>query len=521
MYDVIIRAGTVIDGSGSNGYRADVAVVGNTIAAIGEVPVDAAGSEINAHGKMVCPGFIDIHTHTDTSLLISPRAESKIHQGVTTEIGGNCGSSIAPIAENLRQKTQKDLDKYGIQVDWRDMDEFLGRLEASEIGINYGTFVGNGTVRGAVIGLDERRPTDIEVKNMKAEVGRAMRQGALGLSTGLIYTPSIYADTDEIAELAEVAARNNGIYASHIRGEGGTLFKAIQEAVTIGERAQISVQIAHLKARGQKSWGKAKCALKMLDEARERGVDVTADRYPYLAGSTGLANILPIWVKDGGTEEMVKRLRDPEVCARVRAYFDSASEETEDFWSKIVLCTDGSTIKESAEMRNMQPSDFVCQFLIEKNGHVIICEFSMCQEDTNLIIKHPQVMIASDGSAKAPYGELGKGKPHPRSYGTFPRAIQEYARERKLVSLPEMIRKMTSMPADKLGLTRRGRLKEGNYADICIFYYENVRDNATYVQPHQYPDGIEYILVNGQVVIENGEHTGKLPGKVIRGRPEL
>ena len=521
MYDVVIRAGTVIDGTGSPGYKADVAIAGDTITTIGELLSGAARTEINAQGKMVCPGFIDIHTHTDFSLLVDPRAESKIHQGVTTEIGGNCGSSMAPIVENLLQKTQKSLNKYGIEIHWRDMDGFLGKLEDAKIGINYGTFVGNGTVRGAVMGFEDRKPAKAEMEKMKAQVAVAMRQGALGLSTGLIYTPSLYADIDEIVELAKVAAQHNGIYATHIRGEGETLFEAIQEAITIGERAQISVQIAHFKASGQKNWGKAERALEMIDEARERGVNVTADRYPYLAGSTGLTSLLPTWIKDGGTEMMVKRLKDPEIADKIKVDLNARASETEDYWNKIILCTDGSTVAEAAKERDMEPAEFVCQFLIEKNGSISICQFSMCQEDTNLIIKHPQVMIASDSSARAPYGELGKGKPHPRGYGTFPRAIQEYARERELVSLPEMIRKMTSMPADKLKLTRRGQIKEGNYADVCILDYEDVKDNATYAQPHQYPDGMEYVLVNGQVVIENGEHTGNLPGKVIRGRPEL
>ncbi len=521
MYDLVIRGGTVVDGTGAAGYTADIAIAGDTIAAIGEIPAEAAGSEININGKIVCPGFIDIHTHTDFSLLVNPQAESKIRQGVTTEIGGNCGGSIAPVRENTLKRAQKSLKKYDIDVDWRDMGEFFGKLEDTKIGINYATFVGNGTVRSIVVGLDERSATEAEIGKMKDEVARAMRQGAMGLSTGLIYTPSLYADTDEIIELAKVAAQYNGIYASHIRGEGETLFDAIQEAATIGEQAQICVQIAHFKASGQKNWGKAKRALEMLDEARDRGIDVTADRYPYLAGSTGLTFLLPTWIKDGGTGKMVERLKDPQISDKIKAYLKTRAKETQDYWSKIILCTDGSTIAEAAKKRDMDPVDFVCQFLIEKNGTVSICHFSMCYEDTDLILKHPQVMIASDSSAKAPYGELGKGNPHPRGYGTFPRAIQEFVRERKVVDLPEMIRKMTSMPAIRLGLTRRGQIKKGNYADICVLDYENVRDNATYAQPHQYPDGIEYVLVNGKVVIDKGEHTGEFPGKVIKGRPEL
>ncbi len=521
MYDIVIRGGVVIDGTGSLGHKADVAIVGDTIAAIGELPASAAESEIDADGKIVCPGFIDIHTHTDFSLLVNPRAESKIRQGVTTEIGGNCGSSIVPIGDDSLEQAQKSVKKYGLTVDWRDIDEFLGKLEDKKIGINYGTFVGNGTIRGLVMGLEDRKPTEVEMEKMKAEVAKAMRQGALGLSTGLIYTPSLYADIDEIVTLVEVVAQHNGIYASHIRGEGATLFSAIQEAVTIGERARIGVQIAHFKASGEKNWGKAERALKMLDEARGRGIDVTADRYTYLAGSTGLTFLLPTWIKDGGPKVMVERLKDSQISDKIKASLSARARGTQDFWNKVILCIDGSTLAEASKKRDMEPEDFVCQFLIEKGGTASICHFSMCQEDTDLILKHPLVMIASDSSAKAPYGKLGEGKPHPRGYGTFPRAVQEYVRERKVVALPEMIKKMTSMPADRLALTRRGRLKKGNYADICVLDYENVRDNATYAQPHQYPDGIEYVMVNGQVVIAKGEHTEKFPGRVIRGRPEL
>jgi len=521
MYDLIIRGGTIVDGTGAAGYQADIAITRDTIAAIGEIPAEAAGSEISVNGRIVCPGFIDIHTHTDFSLLINPKAESKIRQGVTTEIGGNCGGSIAPVRENTLKGAQFQLKDYGMEVDWRDMGDFLGKLEDAKIGINYGTLVGNGTVRNVAMGLGERSATQNEIWKMKNEVARAMRQGAMGLSTGLIYTPSLYANTDEIVELAKVTTQHNGIYATHIRGEGETLFKAIEEAVTIGEKANIGVEIAHFKASGRENWGKAKRALEMLDEARDRGVDITADRYPYLAGSTGLTYLLPTWSKDGGTDTMVQRLKDPQISDKIKAFIRDKAKGDQDYWGKVILCTDGSTVEESAKKRDMDPVDFVCQFLIEKRGSVSICHFSMCDEDTDRIIGHPQVMIASDSSAKAPYGILGKGNPHPRSYGTFPRAISEYVKERKVVDMPEMIRKMTSMPAIRLALTRRGEIKKGNYADICVFDYESVKDKATYAQPHQYPDGIEYVLVNGKVVIDKGEHTGELPGKVIKGRPEL
>ena len=520
MYDLIIRSGKIIEGTGLKGYKADIAISGDIIKDIGDFPQGSGKSEIDADGKIVSPGFIDIHTHTDFSLLVNPKAESKIFQGVTTEIGGNCGGSIAPIGENSYEKEKEFLKKYEIELNWRDMGGFLSRLEKNKIGVNYGTFVGNGTVRGVVIGFDDRKPTNNEIDKMKAEVDKAMSQGAMGLSTGLIYTPSLYADTDEIVELAKVAARHNGIYASHIRGEGSTLFEAINEAVSIGERAKIGVQIAHLKASGVKNWGKAGRALEMIDEARKAGVDVTADRYTYLAGSTGLTALLPVWSKDGGTEKMLERLNDPEISGKIKSELKDLVKETPDYWDRIVLCTDGSTVTEASKKRDMDPEEFVRQYLIEYKGSVSICQFSMSQEDTNLILSHPQVMIASDSSAKSPYGKLGEGKPHPRAYGTFPRAIQEYVRERKIVELPEMIRKMTLMPATRMGLTKRGQIKVGNYADLCIFDYDTIKDNATYAAPHQYPSGIEYVLVNGEIVIAKGEHTGKLPGKVFWGRPE-
>ena len=350
---------------------------------------------------------------------------------------------------------------------------------------------------------------------MKSEVAMACEEGAWGLSTGLIYTPSMFARTDEIVELAKVAAKYGGIYASHIRGEGSTLLHAVREAVDIGHRANIPVEIAHVKASGRNVWGKAGEALAIIEEARAEGIEVNGDRYPYLAGSTGLKNFLPVWAREGTTEEQLHRLKEGKTRQKIKDYINS-HPFNETRWDEILICIDGATAREWAERKNLAPAEMVCQLLEEKRMDVSMCTFTMCQEDTDAILKHARIMIASDASAKAPYGELSKGKPHPRAYGTFPKVLGEYSRERQLFDLPEAVRKMTSMPSRKLGLRNRGTLKVGNYADICVFDYENVKDNATYAEPHQYPTGIEYVLVNGQIAISKGEHTGTLAGKVLR-----
>lgn len=515
MYDIIIRNGTVVDGTGIPGYSADVGISGEKITAISDLQEAEAKIVIDASGLMVSPGFIDIHTHTDTGLFLEPRGESKIHQGVTTEIGGNCGGSAAPLRGVALREAQEFMEKHELVGKRETMGDFLGILEDSEIGVNYATFVGNGTIRTAVMGETDRPPTAAELDEMKREVAKAMEEGACGLSTGLIYVPSMFADTDEIVALAEVAASYGGCYATHIRGEGSTLLTAIAEAVEIGKRADISVEIAHVKASGRNVWGKAAEALAIVDKARAEGLDVTGDRYPYLAGSTGLKNVMPVWAREGSKEEQLQRLKDKETREKIKAYINS-HPFNETRWDEILICIDGATAREWAERREVEPAEMVCQLLVENGMDVAMCTFTMCQEDTDIILKHPQIMIASDASAKAPYGEQSKGKPHPRAYGTFPRALQEYSRERQLFDVSEAVRKMTSMPAQKLGLTGRGVLKTGNYADICVFDYENVRDNATYAEPHQYPSGIEYVLVNGQVAVNKGEHTSVLAGKVLR-----
>jgi len=515
MYNIIIKNGTVVDGTGTPGYLSDIGILGENIVAIENLAESEAKLVIDVKGLIVSPGFIDIHTHTGTGLLTEPRAESKIRQGVTTEVGGNCGGSVAPLRGEAQKKAEKFMKKHRITGNRATIGGFLDILEERKIGVNYITFVGNGTIRSNVMGNNNRPPTNDELSEMKRQVAIACEEGAWGLSTGLIYTPSMFACTDEIVELAKTSAKCGGIYASHIRGEGSTLLKAVREAVEIGKGANTPVEIAHVKASGRNVWGKAGEALSIIDEAIAEGVDVNGDRYPYLAGSTGLKNILPVWAREGTTDEQLQRLKDGETRKKIKDYIDS-HPFNETRWDEILICIDGATAREWAERTNLQPAEMVCQLLEKKKMEVSMCTFTMCQEDTDVILKHPQIMIASDASATAPYGKLSKGKPHPRAYGTFPKVLGEYSRERKLFDLPEAVRKITSMPARKLGLTDRGTLKVGNYADICVFDYENVKDNATYAEPHQYPTGIEYVLVNGQIAVSKAEHTGTLAGKVLR-----
>lgn len=520
MYDIIIKNGTIIDGTGKDGFQADLAIDGEKIALIGQIPDSEAKTLaktlIDANGLVVSPGFIDIHTHTDFQLLVNPRGESKIFQGITTDISGNCGTSVAPLGDEQVKRLQENLRSFGIEVNWKDIAGFYQRLEENKIGLNYASFIGNGTIRAAVIGDENRPASKDEMQAMKNELTKAMDQGALGLSTGLVYTPSLFAKTDEIVDLTKMIKPYEGLYASHIRGEGDTLLEAIQEAITVGEKAEVPVQVSHLKASGKKNWGQAENALKMIDDARSRGLDVASDRYPYLAGSTGLTIFIPIWARAGGVEKLIARLKDDDTRQKIKSEMKAHASSDEKFWDDVLITIDGKTASDWANRRHVAPEEVVCQLLIENEARVGICHFTMCQEDTDLILKHPQVMVGSDASVRAPYGPLSQGVPHPRSYGTFPRIISDYVRDRKLISLSEAIKKMTSKPASKLNLKNRGVIKAGYYADICIFNYEKIADKATYSNPHQYPSGIEYVLVNGQVVVQKGEHSGKLPGKVLR-----
>lgn len=528
LFDLVVKNGIVVDGTGNPWFKAEVGIEDGRISDIGELSSSESKRVLDAKGLVVAPGFIDMHAHSDFSLLVNPLAESKVRQGVTTEVIGNCGSSAAPLNDFLKQEikeTSPVLEEAKLKLDWHSMDEYLKRLERNGIALNVVPLVGNGNIRALVMGYDSRRSSRSELEKMKEVLAETMEEGAVGLSSGLIYPPSCYADTKELIELCKIVAKYGGIYTSHIRGEGETLIDSVKEAIEIGKKAGVPVEISHHKASGKSNWGKVKQTLKMVDEARSIGVDVTCDVYPYLAGSTGLDALLPAHAWEGGIEKLVEKLKNRKIRKRLRREMKEGQSNLSiaDGWDTIMIvyCKghreyEGKTIAEIAEQKRIDPFDFVFDLLIEEKASVAIVLFSMCERDMRAVLRHSVSMIGSDSFAIAPYGVLGKGKPHPRTYGTFPRVLGEYVRRKKLLTLENAIRKMTSFPAQKLRLRDRGLLRKGMWADITVFNPEKIGDKATYASPHQYPVGIKYVIVNGQVVIANGKHTRELSGKALR-----
>ncbi len=515
-----------MDGTGAPWFYGDVEVAGDRIVRVGTGIEPGSARVVEAEGLVVAPGFIDLHSHSDDTILVNPLAESKIRQGVTTEVIGNCGYSLAPLEGSALTDVQRDLANSGIEVRWRSFDEYLACVERSGTAVNIAALVGHGTVRRAAMGCEERAPTPREMERMKTMVARAMQEGALGLSTGLIYPPSCYAGTAEIVELARVAADAGGMYASHIRYEEERVVEAVEEAIAIGEEARLPVEISHHKAGGMQNWGKVRVTLELMWRARERGVDVACDVYPYTASSTGLGVILPQWVFGGGVERAMERLCDHEVRRRIRPSVEE-QEGKRRGWDKTVVCSvtrehnrrfEGKNLLEVAEMVGKDPFDAALDLIIDEAAQVQTVRFGMCEDDVEFVLSSPLSSIGSDASVRAPYGQLGKGKPHPRSYGTFPRVLGKYVRERKTLQLEEAIRKMTSLPAQRVGSYDRGVIRPGLVADLVILDPDRVSDAATYADPHRYPAGIEWVLVAGEPVIERGEHTGRTPGRVLRRR---
>jgi N-acyl-D-amino-acid deacylase len=523
--DLLIAGGTVYDGSGGPPFRADVGIVDGAIRFVGKIRRSRARAVTEADGLAVSPGFIDIHDHTDIGLLVNPRAESAVRQGVTTLVSGQCGGSPFPVPdaefEELRAELAKD---YGLELDWRDIRGFLGRVENSGTALNYSTFVGHGTVRAAAMGLDDRPPTATELERMKAFVAESMAGGALGLSTGLEYTPGSFAKTEELIEVARVAAGPGGLYATHMRDEEDGILEAVAEALRIARETPIRLQISHLKIGFPRNWSKLGTLLETLDQARAGGLDFRCDRYPYIAGATSLDLLFPVWAREGGTESFMARLKDPALDARLRAYL-AEQEEGYGTWAGILISEVGSdknrvveglNVLEAAAASGKPPYEYMRDLLIEESGRVGMVAFYGNEDVLKRILAQPYVGIGADSAAVAPYGPLGRGKPHPRFYGTFPRVLGKYVREERIVPLEEMIRKMTAMPAAQLGLVRRGRLKVGWAADVCVFDPDRVIDKATFKEPAAYPEGVRQVVVNGQVVVNAGEHTGRLPGRVLR-----
>ena len=515
--DVIIRQVDVLDGSGSPAFCADIGLQGDHIVDIGDLSATAAGMVIDGMGLTAAPGFIDMHSHSDFTLPINPRAESKVRQGVTTEVIGMCGASPAPIDPVSGESVMAEHPD--LPWEWNTFGQYLDYLRCQGISVNVVPMVGHGMIRGTGMGLAERAPTADDMAAMKRLAAQAMDEGAWGISTGLIYPPSVYATTDEIVELSRVVAERGGFYFSHIRGEGPTLLQAVAEAIEIGERAELPVQIAHFKAARPENWSLLPQALALLDDARVRGLDVAADRYPYIASSTGLSAQLPHWAHDGGRNILLERLQLPD--SRQRILDDLAVSSPH--WDKIVIthapnCPgfEGLSVAEIARERGADPAETCLNILLEGEARVSVVHFGMNEENLRAVLRHPAVMIGSDGSARIPEGPLGEGKVHPRSYGTFPRVLGKYAREEGVLSLPEAVRKMSGLPAERLRLSDRGRLARGMKADLVLFNPDTVRDKATFTEPYQYPAGIEYVFVNGQAVVTPEGHTGALPGQVLR-----
>ncbi len=480
---------------------------------------------------MVAPGFIDMLGQSDLTILVNPHLPSKIFQGITTEITGE-GGSVAPLNDRIVEADKVAYDHLGVTPDWRTLDEYFARLERQGIGINLATYVGATQVRRVVLGDDDVQPTPAQLDSMRALVARAMREGAVGVSSSLQYAPAPYATTEELIALASEAASYGGVYATHMRSEGDAVLEAIDEAIRIGREAHIPVEIWHIKAAGTHNWGRMKDIVAKIDSARAAGLDITADTYAYTAWFNSLSAFVPPWAHDGGDAKMIERLKDPETRARIRRDMLTPSTTWDNEWQEIpgpeaVLVSvvhnpdlrplQGKTLAEIAEMQNKGPIDALLDLLIADDGYSYGAVFGMSQEDVSLALKQPWVSIDNDSQGTAPDGILGQEHPHPRAYGTFPRILRKYVREDSVITLLEAIRKFTSLPANKMHLTDRGTLTEGNWADVVVFDPDSVRDLATFEEPNQLSVGMDWVLVNGVPVIAEGKATDALPGKVLRG----
>jgi N-acyl-D-amino-acid deacylase len=524
MLDILIRDGTAIDGTGQPARRADVAIAGERIEAVGLLSGASAARVIDATGHVVAPGFVDMHSHADFVLPGLPTADSKVHQGFTLEVVGNCGASPAPLTPARRQDIidTSALTLPALAWDWTTFRSYLDGLTRQGISINVAPLVGHGTIRLVVMGPDDARPTADVIHAMAREVRRAMDEGAVGLSTGLIYAPGVFADTDELVALARAAGQAGGFYASHVRGEGDTLLPAIAEAIDVGRRASVPVEISHLKAAGRSNWPKMAQAIKLIEAARAEGLDVTADMYPYPAGSTALSALLPAWVHAGGRDALLARLADGADRARIQAALVGPGMARDAGWDGVVIAGcparpeyEGQTLARIAAGLGISPDEAVIEVLRQAKGDADMILFMMSEDNVALGLGRPWVMIGSDGEGRAARGPYATGKPHPRNYGTCPRLLGHYVRDRGLLSLPEAIRKLTSLPAGKLGLRDRGRLEPGAVADVVVFDPATIADAATFAEPHRYPDGVPWVLVNGEPVIAGGQHTGRRPGRVL------
>jgi len=530
-FDIIITHGHIIDGTGSPWSSGDVGIRDGKIAAIGNLSQATAKQKIDAHGMVVAPGFIDMLGQSEETILVDPRLPSKIYQGITTEVTGE-GGSAAPLTDALVNSDKMKYEHLKITPDWRTYRQYFARLEKQGIGINVADYVGATQVRRVVLGDADVQPTSGQLEQMKSLVRDAMRDGAVGVSTSLEYAPAPYARTEEIIALAGEASKFGGIYATHMRSEGDAIEASIEETVRIGREAHIPVEIWHLKVAGKANWHRMPEILAKINEARAQGVDIAADTYAYTAWSNDFSAFIPPWAHDGGDAKLIERLKDPATRARIRKDMMTPSKDWDNEWNEIpgpesVLITSvqnpklmplqGKTLAEIAKSQNKDPMDALFDLLIEDQAFTSVAVFGMSEDDVALALQQPWVSINNDSSGASPEGILGQEHPHPRAYGTFPRILRKYVREEKKLMLEDAIRKFSALAAQRMHFNDRGVLKYGMWADIVIFDPAQIKDVATFEEPNQLSKGMEFVLVNGVPVIEDGRMTGKLPGKVLRG----
>jgi N-acyl-D-amino-acid deacylase len=530
-FDVLIRNGHLMDGTGSPWYSGDIGIRNGRIAALGRLHDATAKTTIDAKNMLVTPGFIDMLGQSEITILVEPHLPSKIFQGITTEITGE-GNSVAPINERTIEADRLGYEHLKINPDWRTLAQYFTRLERQGMGINLATYVGATSVRRIVIGDDARAPTPQELEHMKQLVAEAMHDGAFGLSTALQYAPAPYASTEELIALASEAGRYGGIYSTHMRSEQNGIMQALDETIRIGREAHVPVEIWHLKTAGKSQWGKMKDVIAKIEDARASGVDVTADTYAYTAWFNSFSAFVPPWAHDGGQAKLIERMKDPVTRARIRKDMTTQSTEWDNEWlaipgpESILICVvqnpalrplQGKTLAQAAAARHQDPIDALLDILIEDEAYTSVAVFGMEEGDVALALAQPWVAIDNDSGGTAPTGILGQQHPHPRAYATFPRILRKYVREEHRLTLQDAIRKFTSLPAQRLGLTDRGVLKGGMWADIAIFDPQQIHEVATFENPNQLSAGIQYLLVNGVPVIAEGKATNALPGKVLRG----
>ncbi len=530
-FDLIIANGHVVDGTGSPWYSGDVGIRDGRIAAIGKLAKATAKQRIDATGKVVAPGFIDMLGQSEFTILVDPRLPSKIYQGITTEITGE-GNSAAPLSGHARLESAEALEHYGLKADWQTLGEYFARLERQGMGINLASYVGATTLREVVIGADNRPPTAAELERMRALVREAMEQGAVGVSTSLEYAPAPYASTEELIALASEAAPYGGIYATHIRSEGDGMVAALDETFRIAREAHIPAEIWHLKVAGKKNWGHMPDVIKRIEAARAAGLDITADTYAYTAWFNDMSAFVPPWAHDGGNEKMIARLKDPATRARIVKDIKTPSDTWDNEWDEVagpesiligvvknpaLHSLQGQTIAAIAKARGKDPIETLLDILVEDNGFTGCAVFGMQEDDVALALVQPWVSVNNDSAGASPEGILGQEHPHPRAYGTFPRILRKYVREEHRLTLEDAIRKFSALPAQRMRLIDRGVLKHGMWADVVVFDPATVADRSTFSSPNELAAGMQWVLVNGVAVIADGKMTSAKPGKVLRG----